>query len=74
MYNEYTARDSNDYAGRWLAPYVRVDFGNKVHTSQWSEVLLSFKGNTKLEKNPLGSVLLRYANNGVLASPSKLLS
>jgi len=33
---EYTADD--EYGG-WLAPYVKVDFCKRVHTSRWSELI-----------------------------------
>mmetsp|Transcript_18588 Transcript_18588/g.25791 ORF Transcript_18588/g.25791 Transcript_18588/m.25791 type:complete len:220 (+) Transcript_18588:77-736(+) len=37
-YNEHT-----DGSG-WLAPYVKVDFGDRVESSKWSDVLFPFQG------------------------------
>lgn len=39
LYDEYSAAtDENNQQG-WLAPYVKVDFGERVQTSKWSTVL-----------------------------------
>lgn len=76
MYDEYTATDSDDNndggaqddVGGWLAPYVRVDFGDKVHTSRWSEILFTSNDDTELDKNRLETVLLQDTNNGMFSS------
>ena len=50
VYDEHTADDgdaniNSNKLGGWLAPYVKVDFGERVHISRWSQCL--FPNNTQ---------------------------
>jgi hypothetical protein len=53
-YDEFTT-NNNDEVDGWIAPYVKVDFGEKIHTSTWSKLL--FSANNELEKDGLSSIL-----------------
>ncbi|KAL3797086.1 hypothetical protein HJC23_000424 [Cyclotella cryptica] len=70
LYDEYTAtKNSNNHDGGgvhsagtaegWIAPYVKVDFGDKVHTSTWSTILFPLS-HTELERNQLETTLLSH--------------
>ncbi len=39
IYDEYTVNDDSNEIGGWIAPYVKLDFGERVHISQWSQRL-----------------------------------
>ena len=39
LFDEYTTNDDKDNNQGWLAPYVTVDFGERIQTSKWSTLL-----------------------------------
>ncbi|KAL7491495.1 hypothetical protein ACHAWT_000826 [Skeletonema menzelii] len=39
LFDEYTTNDDEDNQQGWLAPYVTVDFGERMETSKWSALL-----------------------------------
>ena len=49
-YDEFT---SDDDTSGWIAPYTKVDFGDRIHESTWNKLL--FSDNNELEKNDLAS-------------------
>ncbi|KAL7508680.1 hypothetical protein ACHAXN_005772 [Cyclotella atomus] len=52
-YDEFTSNEEN---GGWIAPYTKVDFGEKIHESAWGKLL--FGNNNEIEKNDLSYILL----------------
>lgn len=60
IYDEYTIVDgSSDEIGGWLAPYVKVDFGGRVHVSRWSQRLFpsSTQPPSEIERDELAVLL-----------------
>lgn len=59
IYDEYTIGDgSSDDVGGWLAPYVKVDFGERVHISRWSQRLFpSTQPPSEIERDELAVLL-----------------
>jgi hypothetical protein len=59
IYDEHTADDDSTELGGWLAPYVKVDFGERVHISRWSQLLFSNTQPAKeIERDELATLLL----------------
>lgn len=55
-YDEYIAEDANE--GGWLAPYVKVDFGARVQSSAWSQILFPQPDPPKaVERNDFAKLL-----------------
>lgn len=60
IYDEYTIDDDcSDKIGGWLAPYVKVDFGERVHVSRWSQRLFpsSTQPPSEIERDELAVLL-----------------
>jgi hypothetical protein len=50
LFDEYTTNDDEDNNQGWLAPYVTVDFGERIQTSKWSTLLFPSVSEAAAEK------------------------
>ena len=61
IFGEYKNAYGSDLDG-WLPPYVKVDFGDRVHVSKWSEILFpSSEDKKEVEKEEFLSLLVKAA-------------
>ena len=49
LFDEYVAT-ADDAQGGWLAPYVKVDFGDRIQVSTWSKVLFPDAETKEMER------------------------
>jgi len=75
LFDEYTANNDNDEKNSdehrgWLAPYVNVDFGERIQTSKWSTLLFPFTSDDtkkEIERKEFRTLLEQQSNVSPLA-------
>jgi hypothetical protein len=64
LFDEYNEEDNDENRG-WLAPYVKVDFGERIQTSKWSTLFFPPSSKKEIERNEFTTLLEQQSNNDV---------